>query len=73
MENVSSSDLLFENVMPYTFYSSSPIFTLHAGEKKTLQVKTLRKLKNLTLRLKALKAFSAPKEQVTVQWNVVIE
>ena len=73
LENVSSSDLLFENAMSYTFYSSSPIFTIPAGEKKVLQVKTLKKLNQLTLRLKALKAFTAPKEQITVQWNVAVE
>lgn len=73
IENVSSSDLLLENVMPYTFYSSSPVFTLHGSETKTLQIKTLKELKNLELQLKALGAFTAPKEQPVVSWSIHIE
>lgn len=39
LENVSSSDLLFENAMPYNFYSKSPVFTIAAGQTATLQIK----------------------------------
>lgn len=73
LENVSSSDLLLENVMPYTFYSSSPVFEIAGGKTKTLQVKTLEKLSSLNLQLKALGAYVAPKEHPTIEWNISVD
>ncbi|MEZ4809389.1 MAG: Sb-PDE family phosphodiesterase [Allomuricauda sp.] len=73
LKNVSSSDLVFENVMPYTFYSSSPVFTVPAEGTKTLQIKTLEKLDSLTLQLKALGAYVAPKEHPTIAWQVNVQ
>jgi predicted metal-dependent phosphoesterase TrpH len=73
LENNSSSDLLFENSMPYNFYSSSPVFTIPAGGKYTLNIKTLEKKSSITLALKALGAFTAPKQQPVVEWNIVVK
>ena len=42
LKNVSSSNLLFENQMPYTFYSNAPVFEIEAGATYTLNIKTLR-------------------------------
>ncbi len=70
VKNVTSSDLLFENQMEYTFYSSSPVFTLPAGETKTLNIKTLERKENITLTLKALSAYVAPKEQAIIRWDI---
>ncbi|WP_318311721.1 Sb-PDE family phosphodiesterase [Flagellimonas crocea] len=73
LKNVTSSDLIFENQMPYTFYSSSPVFTIPAGGTKTLQIKTLEKISDLTIKLKALGAYVAPKEHPVVTWNIRLE
>ncbi|MCE2612847.1 Sb-PDE family phosphodiesterase [Flavobacteriaceae bacterium D16] len=73
LKNNSSSDLIFENQMPYTFYSSSPVFTLEVGKTKTLNVKTLERLDNLTLSLKALGAYTAPKTQAVIEWDINVE
>ncbi|MER3373387.1 MAG: Sb-PDE family phosphodiesterase [Allomuricauda sp.] len=73
LKNVSSSDLIFENQMPYTFYSSSPVFTVPAEGTKTLQIKTLEEVQSLTLSLKALGAYVAPKEHPTVEWEIRVE
>lgn len=70
IENVTSSDLIFENATDYTFYSSAPIFTLKAGETKTLQLKTLERLGQTTLKLKALGAYVAPKEHPIITWEI---
>ena len=70
IENTSSSDLLLENVTGFTFYSSPAIFTLKAGEKLTLQLKTLEKLDQTTLKLKALGAYMAPKEHPIIEWDI---
>ena len=73
LKNVTSSDLIFENQMPYTFYSSSPVFTVPAGSSKTLQVKTLDKKAELELKLKALGAYVSPKEHPIVTWNLTLQ
>ncbi|UCE68692.1 MAG: PHP domain-containing protein [Flavobacteriaceae bacterium] len=72
LENQTSSDLLFENVMPYTFYSSSPVFEIPAGGTYTLQVKTLEVSNSIKLALKALGAFSAPKQHPIVTWEIEV-
>lgn len=73
LRNITSSDLIFENQMPYTFYSSSPVFTIPAGGTKTLQIKTLEKTMDLPIKLKALGAYIAPKEHPIVTWNLRLE
>ncbi len=73
LKNVSSSDLVFENQMPYTFYSSSPVFTVPAGGTKTINIKTLDKKDGITLKLKALGAYVAPKQQPTIEWALKVE
>lgn len=73
LKNISSSDLLFENAMPFTFYDSSPVFEIPAGKSKILKIKTLENLDNLELKLLALGAFSAPKVHPTIEWKVLVE
>lgn len=73
LKNVSSSDLMFENQMPYTFYSSSPVFTIPAGETVTLNIKTLDKKDEISLKLKALGAYIAPKVQPSIVWDIKVE
>ena len=73
LENISSSDLLFENAMPFSFYSKSPIFSIAAGEKETLQIKTLEIKTEIDLRLKALGAYIAPEEHPVVAWKISVD
>ena len=70
LRNRSSSDLLFENAMEYTFYSSSPVFEIPAGGSFTLNIKTLEKKESVTLRLRALGAYMAPKVHPGVEWEI---
>ncbi len=73
LKNISSSDLLFENQMEFTFYHSSPVFEIPAGATQILKIKTLEKKDTLTLRLKALGCFTAPKQQPVIEWNVQVK
>ncbi|MDX1333821.1 MAG: Sb-PDE family phosphodiesterase, partial [Robiginitalea sp.] len=73
LENQTSSDLLFENMMPYTFYSSSPVFEIPAGGTYTLQIKTLDVKDSVKLALKALGAYAAPKQHPIVTWDITVE
>ena len=73
LKNISSSDLLFENHTEFNFYDSSPVFEIEAGETKTMHIKTIERLMSVPLRLKALGAFTAPKQQPIVEWKVIVE
>lgn len=73
LKNVSSSDLLFENQMEFNFYDSSPVFEINAGETTIVHIKTLEKLDSVDLKLKALGAFTAPKQQPVIEWEVLID
>ncbi|MCM4170150.1 PHP domain-containing protein [Arenibacter sp. TNZ] len=73
LKNISSSDLLFENAMAYTFYDSSPVFEIPAGESKIIKIKTLEKLSGLDLKLVALGGITAPKVHPTVIWKIKME
>ncbi|CAZ96865.1 Sb-PDE family phosphodiesterase [Zobellia galactanivorans] len=73
LKNISSSDLLFENQMEYSFYDSSPVFEIPAGETKRLLVKTLDTKTEIVLKLKALGCFTAPRQQPIIEWKIVID
>ena len=72
LKNETSSDLLFQNESEYTFYDSSPVFEIPAGETKKLLVKTLEEKSQIQLKLKALGCFTAPKVQPVIEWDVNI-
>ena len=73
LQNHSSSDLLFENQMPFSLYRHSPVFTIPAGDSLTLQIKTLERKERIVLSLKALGAFTAPKVQPIIEWELKID
>ncbi|QLG46160.1 Sb-PDE family phosphodiesterase [Costertonia aggregata] len=73
LENVSSSPLLFENQMQYSFYSSSPVFEIPALDKYTLRIKTLEEKQNIDLKLKAIGAFTAPKTSPVISWIIPVD
>lgn len=73
LKNISSSDLLFENQMEYTFYDSSPVFEIPAGETKIVQIKTLEKKTSINLKMKALGCFTAPKVQPVIAWEIQVK
>lgn len=70
LSNNTSSDLLFENNMEYTFYSSSPVFEIPAGGTYTLQIKTLEHQESINLKLLALGAYTAPKKHPEISWEI---
>ncbi|MCL6265090.1 Sb-PDE family phosphodiesterase [Flagellimonas myxillae] len=72
LTNNSSSDLLFQNKMPYTFYSHPPLFTVPAKGSTTLQIKTLEKKENITLSLEAVGTYMAPKQHPTIEWEIEV-
>ncbi len=73
LKNISSSNLLFENQMEFNFYDISPVFSIAGGETKTVHIKTLEKLNSVKLKLKAMGAYTAPKEHPVIEWEVNVE
>lgn len=73
LENISSSDLLFENRMQFNFYSNPPVFEIAAGKTHILKIKTLQKVAGITLKLKALGAYTAPKVHPEISWKITVE
>jgi hypothetical protein len=73
LKNISSSDLLFENQMEFNFYDSSPVFEIEAGATKNVHIKTIEKISSVPLKLKALGAFIAPKQQAVIEWEIKID
>jgi len=73
LENVSSSPLLFQNEMEYSFYSSSPVFEIPALGSYTLRIKTLEEKQNIDLKLKAIGTFTAPRVSPVIAWEISVE
>src|SRR6056297_2537437 len=70
LTNITSSDLLFQNESEYTFYDSSPVFEIAAGETKKVLIKTLERRVSIELKLKALGCFTAPKIQPVITCTI---
>ncbi|MFD0796764.1 Sb-PDE family phosphodiesterase [Maribacter chungangensis] len=73
LENVSSSPLLFQNEMDFSFYSSSPVFEIPAMGSYTLRIKTIAVKQSIDLKLKAIGTFTAPKVSPVIQWSIPVE
>ncbi len=73
LNNNSSSALMFENQMPYTFYSSSPVFEIPAQGSYTLFIKTLEHKEAIDLKLRAIGTYVAPKKSPDVVWKISVE
>lgn len=73
LQNISSSALLFENQMEYSFYSSSPVFEIPALGTYTLRIKTLEEKENIDLKLKAIGTFTAPKTSPVITWQISVK
>jgi len=73
LTNSSSNTLWFENGMDFNFYSSSPVFEIKSGKTKTLKIKLLERKESLTLKLKAIGAFEAPRINPILEWQLSIK
>ena len=56
--------------MQYSLYHHPPIFEIPAHGSLTIQIKTLERKSEMELKLKALKAYTAPKTQAVASWNI---
>jgi hypothetical protein len=70
IENLSDTDLIFENQGNMTFYNNTNVITIKAGTITTIQVKPLKALKTFALTFKVLNAVTAPKTHPVIKLNV---
>lgn len=71
IENHSDSDFILENHSDFTFHNHPQVLVLKAHETRTIQVKTIQKLKKFELRFKVLNAFVSPDQHPLI--NLYIE
>ena len=72
IENLSSVDITLENQTGYTFHNNIDMITLKAGEKTTIEVKTIERKPEVSLKFLVLSGVNAPKKHpsITIKTNV---
>ena len=73
MENVSSTEFMFQNQTGFTLHNNNDVITLPAGEKTTIEIKTVDRKKELVLKFLALNGVNAPNTHPTVRFTVKTE
>jgi len=73
MENVSSTEFMFQNQTGLTLHNNNDVITLPAGEKTTIEIKTVDRKKELVLKFLALNGVNAPNTHPTVRFTVKTE
>jgi hypothetical protein len=66
IENVSSVDITFQNQTGYTLHNNNDVIILKAGEKTTIEVKTIERKTEVSLRFLVLSAVNAPNKHPSV-------
>ena len=73
VENVSSVDITLQNQTGYTFHNNNDVIVLKAGEKSMIEVKTLERKAEVSLRFVVLSAVNAPGKHPSVAIKTKIE
>jgi len=66
IENLSSVDIILQNQTGYTFHNNNEIVTLKTGEKTTIEVKTIERKQNVSLKFSVLSAVNAPNKHPNI-------
>lgn len=73
LKNHSSSDLMLENAMEYSFGEKPRVFVLKAKGETRLMIKTLERKDEIMFRLTALNAYTGPGERAIFESKVAIQ
>ena len=73
IENVSSVDITLQNQTGYTFHNNNDIIVLKAGEKTTIEVKTIDRKTEVSLKFLVLSAVNAPNKHPSITIKTKIE
>jgi 3',5'-nucleoside bisphosphate phosphatase len=73
IENLSSVDITLQNQTGYTFHNNNDIITLKAGEKTTIEVKTIERKTEVSLKFLALSGVNAPNKHPSITIKTKVE
>lgn len=73
IENLSSIDIILQNQTGYTFHNNNEIVTLKAGDKTIIEVKTIERKQNVSLKFNVLSAVNAPNKHPAITLTAKVE
>ena len=73
IENLSSTEIILQNQTGYTLHNNNDMITLKAGEKTMVEVKTIERKPNVSLKFTVLSAVNAPNKHPDITLNVKVE
>jgi len=73
IENLSSTDITLQNQTGYTLHNNNDIILLKSGEKTTVEVKTIERKLNVSLKFLVLSAVNAPNKHPSITLATKVE
>jgi 3',5'-nucleoside bisphosphate phosphatase len=73
IENLSSTEIILQNQTGYTLHNNNDMITLKAGEKTMVEVKTIERKPNVSLKFTVLSAVNSPNKHPDIMLNVKVE
>lgn len=73
IENVSSTEFMLQNQTGFTLHNNNDVVTLKAGEKTTVEIKTIERKTDFQLKFLVLNAVNAPNKHPSVSFPVNVE
>lgn len=73
VENLSSNDITLQNQTGYTLHNNTDMIVLSAGEKTTIEVKTIERKTEVSLKFLVLSAVNAPNKHPAITIKTKIE
>ena len=73
VENLSSTDITLQNQTGFTLHNNNDVIVLPAGEKTVIEVKTIERKENVSLKFMVLSAVNAPNKHPSITLNSKIE
>jgi hypothetical protein len=73
IENLASTDITLQNQTGYTLHSNNDMIVLRAGEKTTIEVKTIERKQHVSLKFLVLSAVNAPNKHPAVTIKTKVE
>ncbi|HEX6168940.1 MAG TPA: Sb-PDE family phosphodiesterase [Chitinophagaceae bacterium] len=73
IENFSSVEITMQNQTGYTLHNNNDVIILKSGEKTMVEVKTIERKQNVSLKFSVLSAVNAPNKHPDITLNVKVE
>ena len=73
IENLSSTEIVLQNQTGYTLHNNNDMITLKAGEKTIVEVKTIERKLQVSLKFIVLSAVNAPNKHPTITLTTKVE